>query len=105
MAKEIHKDKIIMRKILALTLIQIALISCKIMCQNSNKIEKINLKVYKNKELALNQLYREEVKDIIIEYGVFKDEIIKNNFIKGSLYQTKKTYYKSNNQSRVQLFL
>lgn len=95
MAKETYKNKIIMRKIFILILIQITLISCKTISQNNNKMEKIDLTKFKNKKLALNIIYKEEVKDTIIEYGVFKDKIIKNIIIKGSPYHTKKPTIKA----------
>lgn len=81
-----------------LIIIQILLFSCKTMNQNNKKMEKINIKEFRIQKFQLNETYKDEVKDTIIEYGVRDDHFIKNTMVKGSPYYTKKTYYRSNLQ-------
>lgn len=102
MATKIYKSKIKMRKILLLAILQILIFNCKTTGQNIHNMEKINLKKFQNKELVLNKLYKEEVNDTVIEYGIFGNEIIENISYKENPYNVKKTYYKSNNQLKAE---
>ena len=79
-------------------IIQTVIFSCKTLSQNNIKMEKIDIKTFKNQELQLNKTYTDKVKDTIIEYGIRDDHFVKNTMVKGSPYFTKKTYYRSNLQ-------
>ena len=87
-----------MKKKLILIIIQTILFSCKTLSQNNIKMEKIDIKTFKNQELQLNKTYTDKVKDTIIEYGLRDDYFIKNTIVERSSYFTKKTYYRNNLQ-------
>lgn len=62
---------------------------------NIENMEKLNLKEFRNKDLKINEVYKEKKNDSVIEITELEDSFIKNTKVINSPFENNKSYYKT----------
>lgn len=83
-----------------LFIISTILIGCKPLknqiTNNKKNMEKFNIQKYINKDLKINEIYKEKKNDSVVEITELEDSFTQNTRVINSPFQNRKVYFKTN---------